>query len=62
MSTEVLAAILGREAVENMPGDELAALVEALDEEIIRDRTLLTRLRSVVQSAAAKAHGEQPAS
>jgi uncharacterized membrane-anchored protein YjiN (DUF445 family) len=62
MSTEVLAAIIGREAVEKMPREELAALVSELDKEILRDKALLAKLTSVVSAATERVHGRVSAS
>jgi hypothetical protein len=52
VSTEILAAILGRDAIERMPPDELQAMLKEVDGAILRDRTLMERLSDVVAAAA----------
>jgi hypothetical protein len=56
MSTELLVAILGREAVDRMSPDALASLVQDLDAAILSDPDLRGSLTRVVTQLA----GQQP--
>lgn len=52
MSMSVVKAILGREVVEQMSPNEVAALAHELDAEILKDDELTGRLSKVVLDAA----------
>ena len=54
MSTELLVAILGKEAVDSMPAERLAGLVRQLDSAILEDPALMGRLTSAVDRAMSR--------
>lgn len=54
MSTEILRAILGNEAVDAMTSDEVHALAQSMDEAILQDADLSARLAKVIKEAAEK--------
>ncbi len=49
---DVLRAILGAEVVNRLSPEEVAALAEELDAEILKDKELSARLSRVVREAA----------
>lgn len=54
MSMQVLYAILGKDVVDQMNPDEVAALAHQLDAEIFRDDLLTARLTKVVLDASGR--------
>lgn len=60
MSMEVLRAILGSDVVDRLTKEQVTALANELDAEILRDSELSERLTKVVLAAADKVKDRHP--
>lgn len=57
MSIKVLVAILGQEVVDQMTPDQVRNLANILDDEILADEQLASRLSKIVTKAARRVRG-----